>query len=172
MFFRLFRDFLSPCEAMRQVKKQQIKVKFWIWGPRTVYYTTCNVPTIVFKNHSTLAHSTHWILIRTETVSDLGLELNSIRLLNRSGSCNLDPKHDLFLCCSLEKKFSTVCTVESLKQYCFNVKNARSLIFVHANQEIFYQIHICLTGYENKPGNNPIVFGWIYLSGSNSVVFG
>ena len=96
---------------------------------------------------------------------------NSIRLSTRSGSCNLDPKHDLFLCCSLEKKFSTVCTVESLKQYCFNVKNARSLIFVHANQEIFYQIHFCLTGYENKPGNNPIVFGWIYLSGNNSVIF-
>ena len=33
-----FRGFLRPCEAMRQVKKQQIKVKFWIWGPRTVYY--------------------------------------------------------------------------------------------------------------------------------------
>ena len=27
---------------MRRVKKQQIKVKFWIWGPRTVYYNmTC-----------------------------------------------------------------------------------------------------------------------------------
>ena len=29
--------FLRPCEALRQVKKQQIKVKFWIWGPKTVY---------------------------------------------------------------------------------------------------------------------------------------
>ena len=41
--FRDFRGFLRPCEAMRQVKKQQIKVKFWIWGPRTVYYNmTCD----------------------------------------------------------------------------------------------------------------------------------
>ena len=37
-----FMHFLRPCEALRQVKKHQIKVKFWIWGPRTVYYNmTC-----------------------------------------------------------------------------------------------------------------------------------
>ena len=28
LFFRDFRGFLRPCEALRQVKKQQIKVKF------------------------------------------------------------------------------------------------------------------------------------------------
>ena len=40
--FRDFKGFLRPFEAMRQVEKQQIKVKFWIWGPRTVYYNmTC-----------------------------------------------------------------------------------------------------------------------------------
>ena len=27
-------------EALRRVKKQQIKLKFWIWGPITVYYCT------------------------------------------------------------------------------------------------------------------------------------
>ena len=28
---------LKQCKALRQMKKQQIKVKFWIWGPITVY---------------------------------------------------------------------------------------------------------------------------------------
>ena len=37
-FFRDFSGFLRPCEALSQVKKQQIKVKFWIWGSITVYY--------------------------------------------------------------------------------------------------------------------------------------
>ena len=32
-----FRGFLRPCFAMRRVKRQQVKVQFWIWGPRTVY---------------------------------------------------------------------------------------------------------------------------------------
>ena len=39
-FSRDFRHFLrscDSCEPLRQVKKQQIKVKFRIWGPRTVY---------------------------------------------------------------------------------------------------------------------------------------
>ena len=27
-------------EALLRVKKQQIKLKFWIWGPITVYYCT------------------------------------------------------------------------------------------------------------------------------------
>ena len=37
-----FRGFRRPCEAMRRVIEQKIKVKFWIQGPRTVYYnTTC-----------------------------------------------------------------------------------------------------------------------------------
>ena len=38
MFFSLFRDFLRPCEALCQMKKQQIKIKCWIWCLRTVYY--------------------------------------------------------------------------------------------------------------------------------------
>ena len=51
-----FRGFLRPCFAMRRVKKQQIKVKFWILGPRTVYYnTTCAQK--FFKNHSTLVYT-------------------------------------------------------------------------------------------------------------------
>ena len=29
-FFRDFNHFLRPCEALRQVKKQLIKVKFWV----------------------------------------------------------------------------------------------------------------------------------------------
>ena len=33
--FQAFWAFLRPCE----VKNQQIKVKFWIWGPRKVYYS-------------------------------------------------------------------------------------------------------------------------------------
>ena len=39
---------------MRLVKKQQIKVKFWIWGPRTVYYNMTCAQFFFFKNHSTL----------------------------------------------------------------------------------------------------------------------
>ena len=38
LFFSLFRDFLRPCEALCQMKKQQIKIKCWIWCLRTVYY--------------------------------------------------------------------------------------------------------------------------------------
>ena len=30
--FMDFWGFLRPCKAMHQVKKQQIKVKFWIWA--------------------------------------------------------------------------------------------------------------------------------------------
>ena len=52
----IFRHFLRPCEALRQVKKIQFKVKFWIWGPRTVYYIQLDICPNFFllKNHSTL----------------------------------------------------------------------------------------------------------------------
>ena len=46
-----FRDFLRPYEALRQVKKQQIKVKFWILGPKLLQHDMC--PNFL-KNHSTL----------------------------------------------------------------------------------------------------------------------
>ena len=53
-----FGGFLRPCEAMGQMKKQQIKVKFWSWGPRTVDYNmTCAQQN--FKNHSTLLYNVH-----------------------------------------------------------------------------------------------------------------
>ena len=42
--------FSEPC-AKR--KKQKIKVKFWIWCPKTVYYNM-SCAQIFFKNHSTL----------------------------------------------------------------------------------------------------------------------
>ena len=42
------------------MNKQQIKVKFWIWGPVTVYYCiTSQVPKYFFQNHSTLLDSTY-----------------------------------------------------------------------------------------------------------------
>ena len=45
---------------MRQVKKQQIKVKVWIRGRRTVYCTTtCNVPKKI-KNHCALIYTSLW----------------------------------------------------------------------------------------------------------------
>ena len=50
VFFRLLRDFLRPCEALRQVKKQQSKVKFWIWGPRTVYYNMSCAQSLFHKS--------------------------------------------------------------------------------------------------------------------------
>ena len=54
-FFRDFRGFLRPCEALHQVKKQQIKVKFWISGPRTVCILQHDMcPNFFVKNHSTL----------------------------------------------------------------------------------------------------------------------
>ena len=37
LFLGILGGFLRPCEALRQVKKQEIKVKFWILGPITVY---------------------------------------------------------------------------------------------------------------------------------------
>ena len=46
-FFGMFLGFRITvqakfAEALRRVKKQQIKLKFWIWGPITVYYNmTC-----------------------------------------------------------------------------------------------------------------------------------
>ena len=39
-----------PCEAQGQVKKQQIKVKFCIWGPRTVYYNMPCAQNNIFKS--------------------------------------------------------------------------------------------------------------------------
>ena len=56
-------------EALRQVKKQQIKLKFWIWGPITVYYNmTCG--QILFQKSlhptvdtETLYNSTYIIYI-------------------------------------------------------------------------------------------------------------
>ena len=52
-FCRLFMGFRRPCEALHQLKKQQIKVKFWIWGHITVYYNM-QCASNFFKNHSTL----------------------------------------------------------------------------------------------------------------------
>ena len=45
IFFVMFLGFRITvqakfAEALRRVKKQQIKLKFWIWGPITVYCTT------------------------------------------------------------------------------------------------------------------------------------
>ena len=37
-FFRDFSGFLRPCEALSQVKKQQIKEKFRIQGPIKLYH--------------------------------------------------------------------------------------------------------------------------------------
>ena len=56
-------------EALRRVKKQQIKLKFWIWGPITVYYNmTCG--QILFQKSlhptvdtETLYNSTYIIYI-------------------------------------------------------------------------------------------------------------
>ena len=53
------RGFLRPCFAMRRVKKQQIKVKFWIWGPRTVYYIMTCAQNFCLKNHSTLLYNNY-----------------------------------------------------------------------------------------------------------------
>ena len=36
-------------EALRQVRKQQIKVKFWIWGPITVNYNKTFAKNIFFQ---------------------------------------------------------------------------------------------------------------------------
>ena len=72
--FWAFQGFSEAlCESLRQVKKQQIEVKFWIWGPRTVYCNmSCaqilfykslhpNIQYIYFQliNWTTLAKSLH-----------------------------------------------------------------------------------------------------------------
>ena len=73
-----FWGFLRPCEAMGQVKKQQIKVKFWSWGPRTVDYNmTCAQQN--FKNHSTLLY-----MSGTRTADSLYCTFSEQKLLTRS----------------------------------------------------------------------------------------
>ena len=52
-FFRDFRSFLRPCEALRQVKKQQIKEKYWIWDPISVYYVQHDMCPKFFFNSIT-----------------------------------------------------------------------------------------------------------------------
>ena len=52
-----FRVKLS--EALRQVKKQHFKVKFWNWGPSTIWPIMTCFQFFPLKNHSTLLHIVH-----------------------------------------------------------------------------------------------------------------
>ena len=39
---------------LRQVKKQNFKVRFWSWGPMTIWLNMTRVQFLSLKNHSTL----------------------------------------------------------------------------------------------------------------------
>ena len=59
-FFQDFRHFLRPCEALRQVKKQQIIVKFWMCGSSTIYYNmTCGQTKFLKSLHPIVKPSLH-----------------------------------------------------------------------------------------------------------------
>ena len=54
----LRQNFLRPCEALHQVKKQQIKITFWIWGSTTVYYNCKMCP--IFPPQKSLCPNLHF----------------------------------------------------------------------------------------------------------------
>ena len=57
--FRVHAKFSEALYCPAPSEKQQIEVKFWIWGPITVYYNM-TVPNLDFKKHSTLIWIFRW----------------------------------------------------------------------------------------------------------------
>ena len=67
---------------MRWVKKQQIKVKFWIWGPRLVYILQHDMcPNFFLKNHSTLTCTPFVLVFKWVYENDLWCRFTVILIM-------------------------------------------------------------------------------------------
>ena len=102
-----FRGFLRLCFAMCRVKKQQIKVKFWIWGPRTVYYNMTCAP--IFLNQKSLhpnvylalgihilKHFLNFVLRYGSSRSSIDILENWKRIIYIK--CTISSSFELFMC--------------------------------------------------------------------------